>query len=312
MVRIIVRNTFLVAEERNACHEKRSSTSCAPRLQTTSDSPQGYQPRSLAAFGPRAAAADVSAARLCAVYDFPPLAAAKAPAVDAIVLAAPTVAELRRLKQKLADAMKRLPSPSKLEDKASLGDLRNESSITISTMVPDSDLEESCSLSLQLPRSHALESPKAGRGRSRSTAVATTVMIRNIPERYTQQDLADEMDELGLRDLWDFLYLPGDKGMQKNAGYAFVNFVDSDWAQHCLTSLDGHMFQRYAAKLRQRARPRKPATTAYAHVQGAEANMRHYEKAASFGSAKMKEHRPIIQTGVYRPFCNAQVYSECA
>merc|ERR1719440_891035 len=54
----------------------------------------------------------------------------------------------------------------------------------------------------------------------------TSVMIRNIPCRYTQQELIDEIEMLGF--VIDFLYLPPARRATGNLGYAFVNFVDPD------------------------------------------------------------------------------------
>ena len=46
----------------------------------------------------------------------------------------------------------------------------------------------------------------------------TTVMLRNIPNRYTQQMLVDELDEVGFALCYDFLYLPMDKATKANVG----------------------------------------------------------------------------------------------
>ena len=55
----------------------------------------------------------------------------------------------------------------------------------------------------------------------------TTLMIRNIPNRYTQKDLIQEVDALGFAGTYDFFYLPIDKSTESNVGYAFLNFKDS-------------------------------------------------------------------------------------
>jgi RNA recognition motif-containing protein len=102
----------------------------------------------------------------------------------------------------------------------------------------------------------------------------TTLMIRNIPNRYTQNEVARELDSLGLEGLYDFLYVPIDKATKSNVGYAFVNFLKEDHAQTCFHIIDGYTFKKH-----RKARG-KIASVAIAHLQGLEANLRHYENSA--------------------------------
>jgi RNA recognition motif-containing protein len=111
----------------------------------------------------------------------------------------------------------------------------------------------------------------------------TTLMIRNIPNRYTQQNLIQEMKSLGLGGTFDFLYVPLDKGTMSNVGYAFVNFVDHTWAERCMEKFQKHRFKKH----------HKVAVVSVAHIQGLEANLAHYENAA-VNSAKLKQRRPVV------------------
>ena len=52
----------------------------------------------------------------------------------------------------------------------------------------------------------------------------TTLMIKNIPNKYTQQMLLDTVDEY-CRGSYDFFYLPIDFKNKCNVGYAFVNMT---------------------------------------------------------------------------------------
>lgn len=113
----------------------------------------------------------------------------------------------------------------------------------------------------------------------------TTLMIRNIPSRYTQNDLMVDMKDKGLGGVYDFLYMPMDKGTSTNVGYAFVNFIHPSYAQTCMQLFQGHRFKR----------PRsggKIASVSVAHIQGLEKNMQHYENSAVNSSKATR--RPMI------------------
>merc|ERR1712232_1347766 len=51
----------------------------------------------------------------------------------------------------------------------------------------------------------------------------TTVMIRNIPNKYTQDLMLDRIDR-NFKGEYDFFYLPIDFKNKCNVGYAFINF----------------------------------------------------------------------------------------
>jgi hypothetical protein len=53
----------------------------------------------------------------------------------------------------------------------------------------------------------------------------TTIMIRHIPNKYTEEMLLKRIDRLH-KGTYDFFYLPLDLNNNCNIGYAFINFVD--------------------------------------------------------------------------------------
>lgn len=56
----------------------------------------------------------------------------------------------------------------------------------------------------------------------------TTVMLKNIPNKYTQAMLRDRLYRDGYKHDIDFLYSPVDFRNNVNAGYAFLNFRTAD------------------------------------------------------------------------------------
>lgn len=127
----------------------------------------------------------------------------------------------------------------------------------------------------------AEEYAKAG-----STGCTTTLMIRNVPNRYSQRDLINELKSLGFAGSFDFLYVPLDLGTMSNVGYAFVNFTHHSWAEKCMEVLQNHRFKRH----RQAG---KVAAVSVAHIQGLEANLKHYEKSA-VNTSRLRQRRPVV------------------
>jgi len=119
----------------------------------------------------------------------------------------------------------------------------------------------------------------------------TTLMIRNIPNRYTQRELICELDDLGFAGTFDFLYIPLDKVTMSNVGYAFVNFTTKEWAKRCMDSFQNYRFKRH------RKTSGKIAAVSVAHLQGLEANLAHYEKSA-VNTAKLKQRRPVVMANI--------------
>lgn len=119
----------------------------------------------------------------------------------------------------------------------------------------------------------------------------TTLMIRNIPNRYTQRELISELEDLGFAGTFDFLYSPLDKGTMSNVGYAFVNFKSHEYASKCIEAFHNYRFKRH------RKTSGKVAAVSAAHLQGLEANLTHYEKTA-VNTAKMKQRRPVVLANI--------------
>eukprot|EP00913_Durusdinium_trenchii_P003196 g2956.t1 len=99
---------------------------------------------------------------------------------------------------------------------------------------------------------HATSVPKAtDLSTDAQEGPATTAMLRNIPNKFSQKALLEEIDAEGFSGLYDFFYVPMDVRNKTNVGYAFINFLDpadmSRFSQH----FEGYRFRNHnSGKLR--------------------------------------------------------------
>ncbi|CAJ1355408.1 unnamed protein product [Effrenium voratum] len=121
---------------------------------------------------------------------------------------------------------------------------------------------------------HATSVPKATdlSGKSDTAAPATTAMLRNIPNKFTQTSLLEEINAEGFTGLYDFFYLPMDVRNKTNVGYAFINFLEPA----SMTSFSEH-FKDYQFKKHNSS---KIASVNPAHVQGLARNVQQLTKKA--------------------------------
>eukprot|EP00927_Polykrikos_kofoidii_P033586 TRINITY_DN28408_c0_g1_i1.p1 TRINITY_DN28408_c0_g1~~TRINITY_DN28408_c0_g1_i1.p1 ORF type:complete len:406 (+),score=56.90 TRINITY_DN28408_c0_g1_i1:67-1218(+) len=128
-------------------------------------------------------------------------------------------------------------------------------------------------------------------GTTKSERVTTTIMLRNIPNKYTQVKLMQELDDCGYEGAYDFFYLPMDVHNRSNVGYAFINFLTPEVADKFRQEFSHHCFQRFHS--------RKVGTVCIAHVQGLDENLRHFQNRA-VTHAKNDKYRPIVLRGKTR------------
>eukprot|EP00747_Dinoflagellata_sp_TGD_P038543 gnl/TRDRNA2_/TRDRNA2_139733_c2_seq4.p1 gnl/TRDRNA2_/TRDRNA2_139733_c2~~gnl/TRDRNA2_/TRDRNA2_139733_c2_seq4.p1 ORF type:complete len:389 (-),score=58.67 gnl/TRDRNA2_/TRDRNA2_139733_c2_seq4:110-1276(-) len=98
-----------------------------------------------------------------------------------------------------------------------------------------------------------------------------TVMVRNIPNRYTQQMLLEELSDRGFFGMFDFFYLPIDPETNANRGYAFINFPNPADVHGFKAEFEGHQLSRFESS--------KFISVVPATLQGFEANHAHYASA---------------------------------
>lgn len=113
----------------------------------------------------------------------------------------------------------------------------------------------------------------------------TTVMLRNIPNRYTPEELLEEMLSHGFEGCFDFFYLPTDFGTKKNMGYGFLNLRTPALAENFRRTFDRRRLTRYVT---QKVLEMSPAVT-----QGFQANVMKYLKHQA-GRVQNPWFRPMI------------------
>jgi len=129
-----------------------------------------------------------------------------------------------------------------------------------------------------------------------SSDTATTVMLRNIPNRYTQSMLLELLDSHGFVGRYDFVYLPMDFRNAVNLGYAFVNLLDHSCALELMRNFHG-----YAAWLYEST---KVCEVSWAHPhQGLSDHVERYRNSPVMHPGMPDEYKPMVfQDGQRVPF----------
>eukprot|EP00439_Symbiodinium_sp_Y106_P065609 s2006_g10.t1 len=115
----------------------------------------------------------------------------------------------------------------------------------------------------------------------------TTVMLRNIPNRYTCEELLSEVIMAGFDRMFDFFYLPMDFKTKRNRGYGFINFHSTSAAKQFALAFHHRQLKLYASK--------KIMEVAPAVTQGYQANLsKYFEKDSD--RIKNDWFRPMLFT----------------
>jgi len=108
----------------------------------------------------------------------------------------------------------------------------------------------------------------------------TTLMIKNIPNKYSQKMLLDSLEKH--KGNFDFFYLPIDFKNKCNYGFAFINFVRPEYIPAFYQEFNGQTWQRFNSQ--------KVCSISYAKIQGREALI---EKNFHI-LAEDRKYRPLI------------------
>jgi hypothetical protein len=104
------------------------------------------------------------------------------------------------------------------------------------------------------------------------TVEQTTIMVRCIPLKYTQEELIEEVQKVNAN--FNFLYLPKGNKANKNVGYAFINFTSAIEAAQFMEMFEGHCFEHQS-----KANIQKQAQVSYADLQGYDANVKFFKRS---------------------------------
>jgi hypothetical protein len=130
--------------------------------------------------------------------------------------------------------------------------------------------------------SPSLTSPERLPSPAVDNTASTTVMLRNIPNKYSAVMLMEELLKFGFgpKDI-DFFYLPIDFRNVCNVGFAFFNFRGHVRAEQFMHAFEGYRLPATNSS--------KICTTCWARIQGKEANIAHYKD-----SPIAPEYRPWL------------------
>ncbi|XP_076960230.1 protein MEI2-like 4 [Bidens hawaiensis] len=111
----------------------------------------------------------------------------------------------------------------------------------------------------------------------------TTLMIKNIPNKYTSKMLLAAIDERH-RGTYDFIYLPIDFKNKCNVGYAFINMTEPPLIIPFYQAFNGKKWEKFNSE--------KVASIAYARIQGKAALIAHFQNSSLMNEDK--RCRPIL------------------
>jgi len=114
----------------------------------------------------------------------------------------------------------------------------------------------------------------------------TTLVVRNVPARYTKEMLMQEWPPNGM---YDFLYLPFNFKQKRTSGFAYVNFTSHEAAVNFYSQWHGKSLCNQGTA--------KQLSIGVAGTQGLEANLRHVA-ASNIGRIKNLQHMPSVFNGV--------------
>ncbi|GLC41644.1 hypothetical protein PLESTB_000693400 [Pleodorina starrii] len=145
------------------------------------------------------------------------------------------------------------------------------------TTDPAAELERK----MQQEKLYALDPVKIRSGEDKRT----TLMVKNIPNKYTQKMLLATIDEQ-FKGTYDFFYLPIDFKNKCNVGYAFINMINPFDIIGLVERFNNRRWERFNSE--------KVCNISYARIQGRAALVAHFQNSSLMHEDK--RCRPILFT----------------
>jgi len=120
----------------------------------------------------------------------------------------------------------------------------------------------------------------------------TTVMLRNIPQKYDRETLIQVLNKTGFGSSYDFLYLPIDFSTTNSVGYAFINFLSAAELARFRQAFVGKKLSEESPKV---------CEVCDAKLQGKAKNVEFYRNSTVMGMDE-KYHPLLVENGVRVPF----------
>jgi len=133
-------------------------------------------------------------------------------------------------------------------------------------------------------------------------SIYTTVMLRNIPNKYTREMLVNQLSE-GFKGQFDFMYLPIDFKNKCNVGYSFINFRTTDACDEFVRQFHGVDVRKCLPGLNSK----KIVEVTPARVQGLIENVKRLRNSPVMNQLQdHPEWMPLLfnEQGVEEPFPN--------
>ncbi|KAL6877553.1 hypothetical protein ACP4OV_012768 [Aristida adscensionis] len=111
----------------------------------------------------------------------------------------------------------------------------------------------------------------------------TTLMIKNIPNKYTSEMLLEVIDETH-KGAYDFFYLPIDSKNKCNVGYAFINMASPAYIVSFYQAFTGRKWEKFNSE--------KVVSLAYARIQGKALLINHFQNSSLMNEDK--RCRPML------------------
>lgn len=111
----------------------------------------------------------------------------------------------------------------------------------------------------------------------------TTLMVRNIPNKYHQQMLLDEVN-VRHEGTYDFFYLPIDFKNKCNVGYCFINFLEVGYILPFVKDFNGQRWKSFNSE--------KVCVITFARIQGKTAMISRFQNSSLL--EKDDEYQPLL------------------